>query len=167
MRKSSIFCIFLHGTILMHSSGQNCSREERVSQVINKDPSIFDYTSYIPIDNAVSKLNKWKNQNGRIFYLTFHKNKKDVKKDRLVLRKFDFPKGRIIYRKKRQEYKDLIERIKPDILVEDDCESIGGEKEMIITHIDSKLKNKIKSVVVKEFEGINHLPDLITDFNSI
>lgn len=45
----------------------------------------------------------------------------------------------------------------PDILIEDDCESIGGEKEMVYPHIKDELKSKIKSIVVKEFEGIDHL----------
>ena len=38
---------------------------------------------------------------------------------------------------------------------------------MIITHIDSVLKRKLKSIIVKEFEGIDHLPNLILDFNNI
>jgi len=44
-------------------------------------------------------------------------------------------------------------------LIEDDCESIGGMEEMTIINIKPDLKKKIKSVVVKEFEGIDHLPD--------
>ena len=167
MDKSITLCIFLHGTTIMHSSGQNCSREERVLQVKKNDPSISDYSSYIPIGNAVDKLFIWKNQEIKILYLSFHRNRKDIKKDKQVLRKFGFPKGKIVYRKKRQEYKELIERIKPDILIEDNCESIGGEKEMIITHIDSVLKRKLQSIVVKEFEGIDHLPNLILNFINI
>jgi len=167
MSKSISLCIFLHGTTIMHSSGKNSSREERVSQVVKKDPTIYDYSSYIPIGNAISKLARWKDQEVRIFYLTFHKNRKDVRKDKSVLRKSGFPKGKIVYRRKGQEYTNLIERIKPDILVEDDCESIGGEKEMIITHISLNLKKKIKSVVVKEFEGIDHLPDIIDELTQI
>ena len=47
----------------------------------------------------------------------------------------------------------------PDILIEDDCESIGGEKEMTITFIKPEVRQKIKSVVIKEFGGIDYLPD--------
>lgn len=150
----------------MHSSAKKCSREERVLQVIRKDPSIFDYSSYVPISNAVDKLCIWKNQGVDILYLSFHRNRKGIKADKSVLKKFGFPNGRIIYRKKNLEYNDLIEKIKPEILIEDDCESIGGEEEMVITHIDPVLKRKIKFVVVKEFEGIDHLPNLILDFNN-
>lgn len=60
---------------------------------------------------------------------------------------------------KSEEYKDIAERIIPDILIEDDCESIGGAKEMTITNVIPKIKKKIKSIVVKEFAGIDDLPD--------
>jgi hypothetical protein len=43
-------------------------------------------------------------------------------------------------------------------LIEDDCESIGGEKEMVYPYIKKELKSKIKSVIIKEFEGIDNLP---------
>jgi len=56
----------------------------------------------------------------------------------------------------------VAERVMPDILIEDDCESIGGESEMIYPHIREDLKQKIKSIVVKEFQGIDHLPDSLT-----
>ncbi|MBU1868283.1 hypothetical protein KJ608_02360 [Patescibacteria group bacterium] len=55
----------------------------------------------------------------------------------------------------------------PDILVEDDCESIGGEQEMTYTHIRPSLKEKIKSAVVKEFNGIDHLPDSIQELQTL
>ena len=47
----------------------------------------------------------------------------------------------------------------PDILIEDDCESIGGTAEMTYPHIREDLKPKIKSIVVKEFQGFDNLPD--------
>lgn len=52
-----------------------------------------------------------------------------------------------------------IERILPDILIEDDCESIGGDAEMIYPHLKAEMRGGIISLVVKEFEGIDHLPD--------
>ena len=47
----------------------------------------------------------------------------------------------------------------PDILIEDDCESIGGKVEMTYTHIKPEVKRSIKSIPVKEFGGIDHLSD--------
>ena len=81
--------------------------------------------------------------------------------DQQVLDKYGFPKGEIFYRQKGEEYKDVAERVLPDILIEDDCESIGGEPEMTYPHIREELKPKIKSIVVKEFQGIDHLPETI------
>jgi len=70
----------------------------------------------------------------------------------------------IAFRQKGEEYKDLAEKLMLDILVEDDCESIGGEQEMTYPHIRPDFKEKIKPVVAKEFSGIDHLPDKISQF---
>ena len=50
---------------------------------------------------------------------------------------------------------DVVERILPNILVED----IGGEKEMAYPHSKPEVRTRIKSIVIKEFGGIDHLPD--------
>ncbi len=52
-------------------------------------------------------------------------------------------------------------RLPRDILVEDDCRSIGGADEMTITHVRPEIKTKIKSIVVEEFRGIDNLSDNI------
>ncbi len=56
-------------------------------------------------------------------------------------------------------YKDIAERVLPDVLIEDDCESIGGKKEMTITDIKPEIRKRVKLVVIKEFEGIDNLPN--------
>ncbi len=43
------------------------------------------------------------------------------------------------------------------------CESIGGQTEMVYPHIQPELQQRIVSIIVKEFEGIDYLPDAITD----
>ncbi|MBU0476672.1 hypothetical protein KKB68_01510, partial [Patescibacteria group bacterium] len=73
--------------------------------------------------------------------------------------RYNFPEGEVLYRKDGESYKGLAEKIIPDVLIEDDCESIGGEKEMTITFVRPYIKRRTKSVVVKEFQGIDHLPD--------
>lgn len=155
--------VFLHGTLIMHRSAEGKSREERVRQVENKDPFVLDYASYIPVGNAVEKLKSWQRQGAEILYLSSHETAEDVEKDKLVLEKYDFPKGQIFYRQNGESYKDIAEKIIPDILIEDDCESIGGEKEMTITFVKPEIKQRIKSVVVKEFGGIENLPDTMQD----
>ena len=151
--------VFLHGTLLMHQSGNGKSREERVQQSKQREESVLDYANYIPIGGAVAKLNNWINQGAEILYLSSHKSINDVEKDKVVLEKYNFPKGRVLWRQGEEIYANVAEKILPDILIEDDCESIGEEQEMTITHIKPELKAKIKSIVVKEFEGIDHLPD--------
>ena len=155
--------VFLHGTLIMHKNGEGKTREERVRQVLDKDLSVFDYISYVPVGNAVKKLKFWQTQGAEILYLSSHETAEDVEKDKSVLEKYKFPKGQIFYRQNGESYKDIAEKITPDILIEDDCESIGGMKEMTITFVRPEIKKMIKSVVVREFSGIDHLPDGIND----
>jgi len=151
--------IFLHGTIIMHPGGIGKIREERVVQSLNQEESVWDFDSYVSIGNAVAKLTSWEQQGLEIIYLSSHESEIDVEKDKMVLEKFSFPVGQILYRRNEEKYKDTVERIVPDVLIEDDCESIGGADEMTITHVDPEIKKKIRSIVVKEFGGIDNLPD--------
>ena len=48
--------IFTEGTIIMHKNGIGHSRKRIVQQVKDDDPSIHDYSSYVPIGEAVNKL---------------------------------------------------------------------------------------------------------------
>lgn len=138
--------VFLHGTVIMHK---------------DKD-SVLDYASYIPVGNAVEKLEGWQSQGAEILYLSSHENQEAIKKDKLVLEKYGFPEGQIYWRQKEENYANIAEKLMPDILIEDDCKSIGGEKEMTYTNIRPELKTKIKQIVVKEFGGIDNLADEIT-----
>ena len=153
--------IFTEGTILMHKNAVGHGRKSIVKQVLDKISSVTDYAGYVPIRNAVEKIHKWQNQGAEIIYLTSRRTDKQINDIKSVLKKYNFPVGRLEYRKTGEEYRDVAERIMPDVLIEDDCESIGGEKEMTYTNIKPEAKNKIKSVVVKEFGGIDHLPDII------
>ncbi len=151
--------VFLHGTLIMHKSGEGKTREERVRQVLDKDLSVLDYSSYVPVGNAVEKLRSWQAQGAEILYLSSHEIAEDVEKDKFVLEKYKFPNGQIFYRQNGETYKDIAEKVIPDVLIEDDCESIGGAKEMTITFVKPEIKWKIKSIVVKEFGGIDYLSD--------
>ena len=63
-----------------------------------------------------------------------------------------------VFQEGSEKYKDIAEAVKPDILIEDDCRSIGGKWQMTITYVDKEIKKGIKSIVVSEFMGIDHLP---------
>jgi hypothetical protein len=59
----------------------------------------------------------------------------------------------------------VVERIRPlpNVIVEDDCESIGVAIEMVYPRLKPELKDRTKSIVVREFGGIDHLPDTISE----
>lgn len=156
--------VFLHGTAIMHRNALGRPREERVRQVLDDDESLLDFESYVPVGDAVRKLRTWEGQDVEIVYLSSHKKAEDVEKDKAVLQRYGFPAGQVFYRHPGEQYCDAAERALPDILIEDDCESIGGEQEMTYPHIKPELQAKIKSIVVKEFGGIDHLPDDISTF---
>lgn len=61
----------------------------------------------------------------------------------------------ILCRKKGEQYREIVERIKPDNLIEDDCKSIGGQKEWCITNVREEIKAGIYSIIVPEFNGID------------
>ena len=151
--------VFLHSTFIMHSGAVGRTREERVQQVHDCDKSLYDFASYVPEDNAVKKLQAWRQQGAEIVYLSSHKRVEDVEVDKTVLRNYAFPNGQVFFRLGGEQYNDVAERVLPNILIEDDALCIGGEKEMPYPHIKPELKAKIKSIVVKEFGGIDHLPD--------
>lgn len=151
--------IFLHGTSIMHRNAATYSRNKRVQQVKENEESVRDYNSYIPIGNVVDKLQNWKDQGAEVTYLSSHLSEEDIEKDREVLRRFNFPDGKIFWREKGKQYKDVVEELMPNILIEDDCESIGGQSEMAITNVVLEKAIKIISIPVQEFGGIDHLPD--------
>ncbi|MFA4819272.1 MAG: hypothetical protein WC621_05540, partial [Patescibacteria group bacterium] len=88
-----------------------------------------------------------------------------LKADDSILRRYSFPIGKIYHREAGETYKDIVERVRPDILIEDDCASIGGEKEMAYPYISKDIQKKIKLIKVKEFGGIDFLPDSLEELN--
>lgn len=153
--------IFTEGTITMHKNVVGCSRIEIVTQVENEELSVKVFNSYVPIGDAVKKLTSWRNQGAEILYLTSRRKPQEIEAVRSVLKRHNFPVGQLLFRQENEEYKDVAERIVPDVLIEDDCESIGGTKEMTITHVKPEIKVRIKSISVKEFGGIDHLENKI------
>jgi len=147
----------------MHKSAAGKSHEEILRQIADGDETVYDFASYIPVGNAVQKLKTWQEQGAEIEYLSSRRVAEELARDKSVLAKYGFPKGPIHFRQSGESYKDLAERIIPDVLIEDDCESIGGEQQMTMTFVKPDIRQKIKSIVVKEFGGIDHLPDILND----
>ncbi len=121
--------VFLHGTAIMHPGALGRSREARVAQVrAGTDPSLHDYAAYVPVGDAAAKLCCWQRQGAQIDYLSSHRNLDDIAADQQVLRKHGFPSGRALARQPGQRYGDLVAVELPDVLIEDDCESIGATR---------------------------------------
>lgn len=158
--------VFLHGTAIMHKTGLGKIPTERVEQSVRRDASVLDYANYVPVGKAVEKIRKWQEQGAEIVYLSSHEDEESVKKDIQVLANYNFPDAPVLYRRGKETYADIAERVMPDILIEDDCESIGGEPEMTYPHINPKKKRLIKSIVVPEFSGIDNLPDNLEELKN-
>jgi len=165
--------IYLHGTVIMHKSGENKTPAERRKQVLDEnDGSIADFANYIPIDKANEVLSEWKAGGVEIVYMSPHKNEADLNKDKQVLQRYNFPQGKVVHRSFFRGYRKIVKMELPDVIIEDDCESIGAmikerytflpdtvvgllkQKEMIYPCLQKKVKQKIKSIVVEEFSGI-------------
>ena len=92
--------VFTEGTILVFLSGKNLPREEvvRLSQqavvqrvvrnvgllnalsLVAPKGSVYDFTSYVPIQHAVEKLTNWSKQGATIHYLTSRRTKMKSKR---------------------------------------------------------------------------------------
>lgn len=144
----------------MHPSALGLSRKQRVEQSKSRDESVYDYKNHIPNGKSSQKINSWRRQGAEIYYLTSRTKPNEIENIRQVLKKYSFPSyDHLLFRQKGEEYKDVAERLMPNIIIEDDCESIGGEPEMTYPNIRKDIKLKIKPIIVKEFGGIDHLPE--------
>ena len=132
--------VFLEGTALKHPT----------------DDKLKDYAAYIPIGGAVKKLETWVEAGAEVSYLTSRVKFLEIKQIKDVLKKFNFPGETVHARQEDETYISVVEALAPDILVEDDCQSIG-----VSDCITPKLRQDsvIHGIVVPEFGGIDHLPD--------
>src|SRR3989454_11196131 len=68
------------------------------------------------------------------------------------------PEGELSYRRENEHYGQAPERAAADIIVEDDCESIGGPGQMAYPKLGPDSKTKTNSVIIPEGGGIEPLP---------
>ena len=155
--------VFLHGTTIMHPGAAGRPRAERVAQSRSRaGHGLADFARYVPIGRAAAKLHRWAAQGAHIAYLSSHREPADVDKDVEALRRHGFPPGPILARRPRESYGQVVEREMPDVLIEDDCESIGAA-EIAYPQIRAEVRQLIRSVIVPEFGGIDHLPDSLVE----
>jgi hypothetical protein len=151
--------VFTHGTIVMQGEGVGVSREERVRQSRERRPSVFDVANYAAIGQALDKLRSWQRQGAELCYLGPSCKPENMAKNEQLLRHLGFPPGSLYHRGPTESYAQVVERVTPDVLIEDDCESIGGEAEMASPHLSFEARARTWTIVVPEFGGIDHLPD--------
>jgi hypothetical protein len=147
--------VFLHGTAIMHASAVGRPRAERVLQSSQRDPSVTDFASYVPTEAAVGKVRAWQRGGAYLCYLSSRRGAADARVDRDVLDRHGFPAGPVFFREPGESYADVARRAGADVVVEDDCESIGGSTEMAAPG----LGDAVRCIVVAEFGGLAHLPD--------
>ena len=123
---------------------------------------LYQHKSYVPIGNCVEIIRGWREQGANIVYCTSQKENK-ARDIAFLLKQYGFTGSRLYFRNKGDKYKDIVETILPDVLIEDDCKSIGGSWQMCITKVDPEIKGKIRSIIVPEFKGIDHLPGKLSD----
>lgn len=119
--------------------------------------SLYNHNGYIPIGNAVKIIKTWQQQGANIIYCTSRK-KSQADDIANLLKIYGFVGSFLVSREQKESYKDIVEMLRPDILIEDDCKSIGGGWQRCITKVNKEVKEKILSIVVPEFKGIDNLP---------
>ncbi len=150
--------VFLQGTTFIESALIGKTREESVKKSREWAAKGGWLGELVPIGNAAKKVRTW-SEHVELFYLTASRKEENVAKCQIALKRWTFPEGRLLHREKDQSYSDLITPLRPDVIVEDDCESLGGIKEMVYPNLSENVRRSIASVVVREFEGVDHLPD--------
>jgi hypothetical protein len=151
--------VFLHGTAIMHRTAVGRPRAERVRQSVQRDRAVLDFASYVPTEAAVEKVRTWQGHGAVISYLSSHQEAADVELDRAVLTAHGFPAGTVFSRGPGESYADVARRTGADVLVEDDCESIGGRSRTTAAGLAATPGRAVTSVIVPEFGGLAHLPD--------
>ena len=134
--------IFVEGTILKPKHNNFFSR--------------INMNGYVPISNAIEVIKNWQEQGYEIIYLTSQTGRRAMKMAQ-HLDELGFVGSMVGYRQKYQDYTTLIKEELPDILVEDDCKSVGGQTSMCSYNLPDNIKNKIKIIKVKEFGGIDNV----------
>lgn len=83
--------------------------------------------------------------------------RKGVRGIEVLLKQHKFWENRLYYREKGQGYKNIVQSVMPDVLIKDDCRSVGGSWQMCIRKVNPVLRTRIKSIIVPELKRIDSL----------
>lgn len=123
---------------------------------------LYKLGSYVPVNGCADKLREWAAQGAEIVYCTSRRGTRASNMAKLLAR-YDFPGSGLYYRERGADYARLIGQVRPAVLVEDDCRSIGGAWQMCVTRLPGPLRESLRGIVVREFGGIGHLPSALAD----
>lgn len=154
--------LFTEGTLLMEPTWVGLSPQEIVA-IVKAGMKPRHFGLYVPVGSAVTKLSSWKKQGASIIYLTSRTRPNEVDDIRNVLEKYAFPEGEFHFRQNGEQYKDIAERLLPDILIEDDYASDGGVADMTYPHLKPEIQQRIKPIIIPEFSGIDALPESLDE----
>jgi hypothetical protein len=115
--------------------------------------------AYVPTEAAVEKVGSWHRHGAVICYLSSHTTAADAGLDRVVLGRHGFPPGTVLFRQPSESYASVARRAAADVVVEDDCESIGGYRQTTAASLAATSGPAVACVIVPEFGGLAHLPD--------
>jgi hypothetical protein len=71
-------------------------------------------------------LKSWSEHGAELAYFTPARKQETVEKRNAALKKHGFPEGPLYSRGETKSYAEAAQEIQADVIVEDDCESIGG-----------------------------------------
>ncbi len=114
---------------------------------------------WVLIGNAANKLRTWQERGATISYLSSKRDRESLDRVRKALKDGGAPDGELFFRQGSEHYGQAAERSHPDVIVEDDCKSIGGAVEMTYPKLSPESRTRTSSVVVAEGGGIDHLPN--------
>ena len=117
---------------------------------------LFSKYGYKPIGNAVKIVNTLYEKDYEIYLCSYVRRARyDFIKS--IVDFYGMKYTEILCRNKGETYNEIVEQLKPNILIEDDCKSIGGLKECCITDVKDEIKKDIQSIIVPEFAGIDNI----------
>jgi len=120
----------------------------------------------VPVGNAAEKLQRWQQQRAQLDYLSSHRNHDDVAGMPMSSASLGSRLAVCSPSQPGQSYGELAGSELPDVLIEDNCASIGTGH-IASLQIRPDLRRRIKSIIVPEFGGIDHLPDSLQELIAV
>lgn len=117
---------------------------------------LFSKYGYKPIGNAVEIVNTLYGK-GYEIYLCSYVRRARYNFIKSIVDFYGMKYTEILCRNKGETYSEIVEQLNPNILIEDDCKSIGGLKACCITDVKDEIKKDIQSIIVPEFAGIDNI----------